>query len=232
MPVASTEAESIKFAINAAYGNGVDFTASGSEIGSLVLWLGGFPNSDGKLSGFYADPENPFTPIDAFDQKAFVDWEIGEGKGIRFVDFFDNGFTVPVIVTDIQNTFVPFIYFQGKSSGGHDAYMIPDTMIPGTGHPKKGQAKQFDFSTSAEFAVLGFCVPYAEEENGGVIKWKQPSTFQLIHPGLDGKFGEPAPKDPTVAPLRVIKTGDNIGPQNLDDLTNISNYKELKSILP
>jgi hypothetical protein len=223
LPSGGSPADQIRGAFNSAYGNGVDFTKPGAEIGSLALWLGGFPNSDGKLSGFYADPENPFTPINTFDQKAFVDLEIGEGKSVRYNDYFKNGGIVPVIGNDIRNVFVPIIYFRGRSSGGHDAYMVIDSQ-----HAQHGKTKHFNFASTD----LGFCVPYAEEESKGVIKWMNSSTFQLLHPGLDGQFGEPAPADPTEPPLRVIKTGDNIGPQNLDDQTNFSEYKEVKSILP
>ncbi|MDR0328965.1 MAG: type II secretion system GspH family protein [Planctomycetaceae bacterium] len=222
---AGSPAESIKIAINNAYGSSdygkdVDFTSVGSEIGSLVLWLGGFPNGDGKLSGFYADPENPFTPIDKFDNKSFIDLEIGKNKSVRLFSVGNNMF-VPVIGSETRKAFLPIVYFRGLSSGGKTSYMIP------IGHEKAGENKQFDFSS----AGLGFCVPYAEENNGGVIKWEHPSSFQLIHPGLDGNFGESLSASSS-APLRVIKTGDNIGSQDLDNLTNFSDYKELKSILP
>ena len=215
------DADFIRTAISTAYGNGVDFTQANSQVGALALWLGGFPNSDGKFSGFFADPENPFIPSVpvAFDNKNFGDLELG--KNVRIVNF-DSCF-VPIIGNEIRDVFVPIVYFRGLSSGGHRAYMITDE-----NHAKSGQVKQFDF----RYADLGFCVPYAEDENGGVTKWKNPTTYQLIHPGLDGKFGEPAPGNPTVAPLRIIKSGANIGADDLDNLTNFSDNKELKSILP
>ena len=224
MPSAGSQAESIRIAINEAYGNNVNFGGIApllnSQAGSLAHWLGGFPNSDGTFLGFYADPENPFTPSDTFDKKTFANLELG--KNVR-LENYGNGCIVPVVGTEVQSNFVPFVYFRGTSSGGHTSYMITDA-----GHTKYGQIKQFDFSS----ANLGFCVPYAEDANGGEIKWKHPSTFQLIHPGLDGNFGEPAPDDPTVAPLRVIKTGENVGALDLDNITNFSDNKELKSILP
>jgi hypothetical protein len=222
----------IRNAINAAYGNDVDFTIfsrdtiAGSEVGSLALWLGGFPNADGKLSGFCADPEDPFfskqlhLPLEerTFDKKVFVDLEIGEGKSVRYEDF-GNGCIVPVIGNEIREGFVPIVYFRGLTSGGHRAYMVTDEY-----HPLYGKIKRLDFST------FGFCVPYAEDIVNNNIKWKNPSTFQLLHPGQDGKFGEPVPGGAT--PLRNIKTGENIGTQDLDNLTNFSDYKELKSIMP
>lgn len=232
-PGGISNAEYIKGAINAGYGKNVDFAAPGSEIGALGFWLGGFPDFEEKLSGFSADPENPFFSnpfVDVrgrvYDKKNFIDMEVGEDKNMRLVDV-GGGARAPVIGNDIRDVFMPVIYFRGKSSGGHEAYMISDSQ-----HAKYKEIKQFDFSDTG----LGVCVPYAEEKNGAVgeevIKWKNPTTFQLLHPGLDGKFGEPAPGGTTGAPLRIIKTGENIGQQNLDNLTNFSGYKELKSILP
>jgi len=207
--------DDIKDAYNDA-GYPVDFadTNSHAPLGALALWLGGFPNADGKLSGFGADPEHPFTLDGTFDGKAFIDWEVGEGKNVRFEDY--GGGSVPVIGNEIQGAFVPFVYFRGKSSGGDDAYDI--------------SVRQFEF-TSADGP--DWCVPYVEEEekkdgSGSVMKpkkWKNPTTYQLIHPGLDGLFGE-------LEGERVITSGTGIGLQDLDNITNFSDYKELKSILP
>jgi len=196
MPSASSEAGSIRQAISDGYGNGVDFTHSDSQIGALALWLGGFPNVDGKLSGFYADPENPFVPSDTFDKKNVAELELG--KNVQLQNFF--GCTVPVIGSEVRDGFAPFVYFRGKTSGGENAY--------------EETVQRFDF---VEF---GLCVPYKDTET----KWKNPSTYQLIHPGLDGRYGE--------AGVRIIQSGVGIGPMDLDNLTNFSDYKELKSILP
>ena len=84
------EAQLIRNAINQtykAYDSRVDFTQSNAPLGALALWLGGFPNADGKLSGFFADPENPFTPPATggitYDQKVFLDLELDGDKGKR-----------------------------------------------------------------------------------------------------------------------------------------------------
>ena len=224
---AAENAQSIREAISSAYrstayGKDTDFTSGNSlsPLGSLALWLGGFPNADGKLSGFNADPENPFfngvLPNDrAFDKKAFLDWEVGNDKNVRFCDNGSGQF-VPVIGNEVRGTFVPFVYFRGRADGGDGAYRRGG-----------GTIKQFDFSE------LGWCVPYAEESGSGTnVKWNNPTTYQLIHPGLDGKFGEAEWIDARPETRRIINTGTGIGLQDLDNLTNVSGYKELKSILP
>ena len=197
-----------------------------SPVGSLALWLGGFPDPDGKLSGFYADPENPFTPTGTFDQKTFLDLEIGENKSVQLFPLDSNATVfVPVIASVIRDVPVPIVYFRGRSSGGNNAYRYGPVDENGI----RPFVKYFDFSDWG----LGLCVPYADDgdtESGIVAKWHNPSTYQLIHPGLDGVFGEP-PEDP-MRPHRVTKTGENIGLYDLDNLTNFSDYKELKSILP
>ena len=232
-PPGINDAEYIRRAINAGYGNAVDFavdfTVTGSQIGALAFWLGGFPNAEGKLSGFSADPENPFfanppvppVPIDerVYDNKVFVNWEIGNDKSVRLSPVGDvpsaSGPFVPVVGTEIRGVFVPFVYFRGSISGGPDAYVHAAN--------DRRMAKNFNFS---DFG-FGFCVPYIEEGSERDVKWKNPTTFQLIHPGLDGRFGETEPRT-----RRVIKSGEGIGFDDLDNITNFSDYKELKSILP
>jgi len=214
-----------------------------SSLGALALWLGGFPNTEGKLSGFNADPENPFfvhpntpdaaIPLNdrAYDGKAFLDWEVGEigsNKNVRFVNYAaprpaSVETFVPVIGNEIRGAFVPIVYFRGRASGGNDAYrLLGRTTVP---YP----VKQFNFAQISDFSEIGWCVPYAEDGDETNVKWNNPTTYQLIHPGLDGKFGESLVRPNTG---RIIKTGDGIGLQDLDNLTNFSDYKELKSILP
>ena len=211
----------IRDAITGAYphvaGNeAADFTDPNfSQVGALALWLGGFPNSDGRLSGFYAAPGNPFTPSDTFDRKVFLDLELG--KSVRIQTFGE--VSVPVIGNEVRGAFVPFVYFRGRTSGGDTAYKYAVNNNGGN----EWVVKQFEFS---EF---GLCVPYAEDVVGhvdAIVNWKNPTTYQLIHPGLDGRFGS------TEDNVRVINTGEGISLQDLDNLTNFSDYKELRSILP
>jgi len=209
MPPEASQAESIRTAINDAYGsNGVNFTLPNSQIGALALWLGGFPNSDGKLSGFYADPENPFTPSNTFDGKTFADLEFG--KNVR-----SKGYSVPVVGTEVRSVFVPIVYFRGKASGGTDAYDFT--------------RQRFNFS-GTDFPEFGLCVPYiAEGTAGNVVRWKNPSTYQLIHPGLDGKFSSAVNPAQVV---RIVNTGIGISFEDSDNITNFSDNSELQTILP
>lgn len=223
-PPGVIDAEYIRDSINGGYreyNNTVDFTAVRSPLGALAFWLGGFPDTEGKLSGFNADPENPFfaNPFirledRVYDKKEYLGKrELGENKSVR-LEQVGGGARIPVIGTEISTgNFVPFVYFKGKADGGDSAYRFNLPSTP-------------DVIKYLGLGDLGRCVPYAEEkDNGsGIVKWKNSTTFQLIHPGMDGRFGTDNE--------RIINTGNGILQPDLDNITNISDYKELKSILP
>jgi len=230
-----TPAEFIRWSINGGYpeieGKKVNFDSSLSPLGALSFWLGGFPDSEGRLSGFNADPENPFfnnnlVPLEkrVYDKKEYLGKrELGENKSVRLLE--DNkGTFIPVIGTEISTgNFVPFVYFKGKTGGGDTAYICNITK------DYAGDRKYLDFTSLNLGGELGQCVPYMEDKykdnnNDVHVKWKNSTTFQLIHPGLDGRFG--TDKE------RIINTGDGILPPDLDNITNFSDNKELKSILP
>jgi len=221
------KAQLIQHAINQAYQTyhpAVDFTRPNAPLAALALWLGGFPNSDGKLSGFGADPENPFDLANGHDGKVFLDLELGS-KRVRIYSPPNGGSPIPVIGDEVQGVFVPFVYFRALTSGGIYAYRPEMQYV--TDH-------QGPDLTSPDY---DWCFPYADtierNPNGVIIgaKWKHPTTYQLIHPGLDGKFGKRTNTDARES-VRVISTGNNIGSQDLDNITNFSDYKEIKSILP
>ena len=243
------EAWLIKRAISLTYGNGVDFTRSPHPhaLGALPLWLGGFPNSDGKFSGFFADPECPFLSDEPLndrkhDNAFFLTIQLGKNAWFAPTGLpgrigggpigSDNGSSggpiprdlVPAIGVEIQGHFLPFQYFRGKASGGDDAYKIG------------GEIKQcyliFDGPDDVSWGV-----PYAKSvDAAGIITWHNADTYQLIHPGLDRKFSLIIPRTGVDRPgppaLRVTSTGTGFNPEDLDNLTNFSDYKELKSILP
>jgi len=211
------------------YHPSVDFTQTNAPLAALALWLGGFPNSDGKLSGFGANPANPFDVTTGYDGKAFLDLELG-GKRVRIYNPPNGGPPIPVIGNEIRDVFVPIVYFKGKSSGGPDAYNPLQQVV--TDHQ----------SGSLDDPQYDWCFPYADtvtRNAGGNITggtWKNPTKYQLIHPGLDGKFGKRRTSQNTLPgalnAVRVISTGDNVDAQDLDNIMNFSDYKELKSILP
>jgi len=218
---------------------------------SLCFWLGGFPDKEGNFVGFDADPEAPLgrfengtgvpnngdpsagnwesVAIGTPDKKVFL--ELTVNKNVYFTGVGESSYMVPCIVNRISSdTVVPYVYFRGRADGGAEAY--GDFSNPGPG------VKHFDFANIQAGYVpdgprdvsgwrdIGVAVPYAMRgSDSSNVVWYESSKYQLIHPGLDGKFGEGTG-------LRIINLGTGIGAQDLDNLTNFSDYKELKSILP
>jgi hypothetical protein len=249
-------------------------------VGALPFWLGGFPNSDGKLAGFSADPEAPFgtglgtvsgetTPTIKINNgntsitwtgriglgthdKDSVFYEMIIGKNVEYVTTAD-GIVFPVLVNRDATvnkdgtTPVPYVYFKSNSSnGGKMAYTHYATNI----YLSKGYKFNKVFDTA--YAALGQITAYARSGNvdgdNQPLIWQEAERFQLIHPGLDGVFGiirtpkedakEIALTDSTtlnISGFRSIDmniTTNDIGQHDFDNITNFSDYQQIKSILP
>ena len=235
------------------WGIGFPSGVSTAALSSLCFWLGGFPDQEGKFAGFDADPEAPFgrsastgepncgdmsaglltdVIINNPDKKCFL--ELTVNKNVHFTGIDASYALVPCIASRISSdTVVPIVYFHGSADGGPNAYCYTD---PISSNPS--ELKQINFadihpgsvtlglSDVSDWYKFGVVVPYAMRGNDSSdVVWYESSKYQLIHPGLDGKFGEGSD-------MRFIKSGAGIGAQDLDNLTNFSDYKELKNILP
>jgi prepilin-type N-terminal cleavage/methylation domain-containing protein len=248
-------------------------TRKASYIGSLPFWLGGFPNSDGKLAGFFADPEAPFGrdstnkinngninlvagDIQTSQQdKDNVFYEMIIDKNIQFVTTTSEGIVFPVLVNAIRSDLsVPYVYFRGNSSGGQLAYAYLDSTAS-SGTPSVTvstyAAKTYDFGSVFSGSTLGLVLPYAKSgdpfvsSNSTPVVWQEPERFQLIHPGLDGIFcsniadsGQVQLNTTTyfkTSYFRSINTNaakNTIGQKDFDNITNFSDYQQIKAILP
>jgi prepilin-type N-terminal cleavage/methylation domain-containing protein len=265
-------------------------TREASYVGALPLWLGGFPNSDKKFSGFSADPEAPFgkglgkknsgdTPtyqtnngdtsitwtgnIELGTQdKDSVFYEMIIGKNIEYVTTADN-ITFPVLVNRDATvnkdgeTPVPYVYFKSNNSrGGNFAYLYPvgssDSDYSASA-PFIYKTKFYGFNTvfSGAWSELKLVSVYAKSgdpfasSNATPIIWQESERFQLIHPGLDGVFGGDTPGTGSVSldatktlsgkwfrSINTDATDNTIGQKDFDNLTNFSDYQQIKSILP
>ena len=234
------------------------FTDPATDISALALWLGGFPNREGRFEGFSADTEAPFgrdsvtnvpnrgvvasglpitvdpskVIIGTPDKKVFGELEIN--KNVFFFNF-GRGYNAFCVGTKSGSTAFPIVYFRGRADGGVGSYC--DYRNPSEpGAPPKIKSYNFGANVVAGGSVVwqdcGVVVPYARSGAfaDDSIVWQEPTKYQLIHPGLDGVFGVlgAAPR-----PFeRIISTGFGIGALDLDNLTNFAGSKELKSILP
>jgi prepilin-type N-terminal cleavage/methylation domain-containing protein len=257
-----------------------------SYIGVLPLWLGGFPNPDGKFAGFSADPESPFgkdysqTPprinngaqvdtsavgFPAWDanqiqldtqDKDSVFYEMIIGKNVNFITT-SRGIVVPVLMNRDTtankdgSTPVPYVYFKSTgSNGGKTAYAY---LSSSNVYSVKGY-EFFNVFNNTPYVALGMITAYAQsgnvDGNNQQLIWHEAERFQLIHPGLDGVFGREETRpgsavliqltaNPTpeldVFGFRSTNTNINtnsIGQKDFDNITNFSDYQQIKSILP
>ena len=198
-------------------------------------------------TGSVAPADNNKIRIGTPDKKVFAELEVN--KNVFFFNGVDNSRTVlaPCLGTKSGSTILPIVYFRGKADGGSDAYYALDRESTST----RPLLKMYDFSNriAATGSAPGtvwrdckFALPYAKSGNAqrewfsnasNLPVWMEPTKYQLIHPGLDGVFGEVVISGTNNMPYgRIISTGDGIRQNDLDNLTNFSDYKELKSILP
>ncbi|MDR1964635.1 MAG: type II secretion system GspH family protein [Planctomycetaceae bacterium] len=180
--------------------------------------------------------------------KDSVFYEMIIGKNIAYVTTAA-GVVFPVLVNVLRSDHaVPYVYLRGSSSGNKTAYTYSVS-----GSPTIHSSKFYNFtSTFAGYAwaELGLVSAYAKSgdpsTNEPLLVWQEPERFQLIHPGLDGIFGtgishpavdlNPGSTDQFNASyFRSTDTNivtNDIGQKDFDNITNFSDYQQIKSILP
>jgi prepilin-type N-terminal cleavage/methylation domain-containing protein len=218
------------------------------------------PTSSTVRSKNNGDPNDTWTPnnirLDTQDKDS-VFYEMIIGKNI-FYATTANDIVFPVLVNRDAtvnkdgSTPVPYVYFRGNSSGGKTAYAH---LSASNVYLSKGY--EFSAATifaSKPYAELGVITAYAKSVNATgspltfqTLIWYEAERFQLIHPGLDGVFGVGRSRADTIqlassgsdvlnmSGFRSTNTDfseNDIGQKDFDNLTNFSDYQQIKSILP
>ncbi len=170
-----------------------------AHISALAFWLGGIPDkTTGLLHGFNADVTNPLAVkygSNKFDPNTITQWdaksqfmELTIGKNCEIVD------DLPVLTAFN----LPIVYFKPNAVG---KYFQRDT----------GEILCFHSPFTGEWSVanVGIAVPYAKTdapEDEAV--WHNPKGYQLIHPGLDGKFSGDSPAEfRAIDPAKDVTVG-------------------------
>ncbi len=184
--------------------------AGAPYLSSLIFWLGGLPDVDGKPSGFYANPKAPFgvgisrisraireAPLYAFDLK---------NVGATVPDDWDNPTCWFLAEDDEVWDGSAFVYVPAFVQGDLPiVYFRPSANVPYS-------AKSVNFAEDSSLSFVTQAVPYARtyDESSDVYEWFEAKRFQLVHPGVDGAFGPNADRGgvPTLADRKTLYAED------------------------
>jgi prepilin-type N-terminal cleavage/methylation domain-containing protein len=180
---------------------------------ALVFWLGGAQDSNGNFIGFSANPQNPF-----------------DASASRITPVFDFGKvgTSPQLIAPANNTLTGGQVAAASSGVVWKLYQF----VPKNGVAQGVSAPYLYFkpvagvytttpvviSTSPALSTL----PYADSTTGSpATAFVNPKTYQLLCPGLDGKYGNYATAG--IANCPAYPSGLNYDTSNgIDDMTNFT----------
>jgi prepilin-type N-terminal cleavage/methylation domain-containing protein len=179
---------------------------------SLVFWLGGFRNIDGKYCGFGVDKANPFggaldgANSGAYDNEVFI--ELIQDTNVKLDrTIVDSTRDKMRVIISMGGKDYPVVYFRGKKGGGIEAYRNSNDSN----------------NIWQETTSCGIAAPYSKV----LDKWHNPETFQLIHPGFDGRFGE----EPPPSNGKITGDGLNLDDHDYDNITNLGT-STIEALLP
>lgn len=165
-----------------------------SPADALVFWLGGARDANGNFIGFDKNPQDPFGnstsrigPFFDFDRARVSGAATGWGSRSYYCE---NGNPVPAAVANGE--YHPYLYF--KAIGG---------VYAGTWNGITPYYDSKAMKTATQGAISAV--------------WMNPNSFQILAPGLDGKYTPTTDGKPGLYP-----EGSNYGKKTGDDVTNFS----------
>ncbi|GHT10936.1 hypothetical protein FACS1894170_03850 [Planctomycetales bacterium] len=174
------------------------------------------------------------------DKKTFIELEVG--KNIVFVGERDGCFPC-LAKKESENLYVPYVYFRGKSGGGSESYVYTQGGTKGVKCYAFTELRNSNVPATANWGDYGVVIAYAKDGNPFATPsvestWVNAETYQLISPGLDTNFGIRRPQA-TDQPYhdgfyRSFNAGANkntFGTHDLDNITNFSDFKPIKTIM-
>jgi prepilin-type N-terminal cleavage/methylation domain-containing protein len=138
---------------------------------ALAFWLGGMPNDQGRPSGFSKNPADPF------ESPSTTPSRIG-----AFFEFDPGRLTMnPGTVSNNGKYYAPGII---PGSGQSYVYLRAELGQP---EPKREYFNYNGTAYSIKQGPASGAKPYWDQRNMG---WVNPTSFQILCCGLDGKFGK------------------------------------------
>lgn len=166
---------------------------------ALVFWLGGLPDLPARDSNKFLQENDVYKPV-GFHADEANPIQRGEPRTGKFFDF------------DASR-----IYWS-KASGIELIAYVPDKsvsdQIPCVVYFRSERNAIGGRTYESKTDLAPTCLPYKVNNNE---IWRNPETFQLIHPGLDGLFGTP-PRNG----FPVTISGDNFTQGDYDNITNFA----------
>jgi prepilin-type N-terminal cleavage/methylation domain-containing protein len=187
---------------------------------ALVFWLGGMIDANGNFAGFSANPANPFelpsvTPSRIqsffdFDRKRLKMVKVGNTMVIA-------GFMPSNGIADSH----PYLYFRPNYYQIDPRTNKPRIVDQRTQRP---DAKGYQVGTFQNKPV--YAKAYFDAQLAGNSTWNTPdafwvnrTTFQILSPGLDGKYWNDGD---AVLPGVTFPTGEDYTRAQYDDIANFS----------
>jgi prepilin-type N-terminal cleavage/methylation domain-containing protein len=195
-----------------------------TPMSALVFWLGGAQDQNGNFIGFSANPLNPF---DASSSRTQVYFDFGRvTTNPRLVpaaaspnDTLTGGGVVTT--TTVVWNFYQFVPNNGLAQGSSAPYLY-----------FKAVANQYNAGLTTPVSITSVTptqttLPYVDSNftttttaASGVV-FVNPKTYQLLCPGLDGKYGN---YSSGTEPFPLYPSGANYDQANgVDDMTNFTN---------
>jgi hypothetical protein len=209
---------------------GIDFTKLNPAT-ALAFWLGGMRDAGGIPSGFSANPSNPFDnspsrigPFFEFDRKRLDKPEAdNSGNAIPWADRL-NRYVPGNGVADSE----PYVYFRPRY------YRVNNQgqPLPENNQPSQPAAKYWQQTDPNGNALQGAAMvrPYCDAQLAGGANWvTRPdafwvnrTTFQILSPGLDGRYRNADDVSKNLQPGNAFPFGTDYISAQFDDITNFS----------
>lgn len=193
---------------------------------ALVFWLGGLPEEAPtgvwKPAGFHADEEHPFQygrprtgPMFEFDPKKITNDAVG------VLRYYMEG-----------PTSSPVVYFRAQRDPTNGRFEYG--LISGTAFVPMSYVHFNDADPDPKANRSNIAVPYLDgDPQAGVPadpsvaaskrNWRNPETFQILHPGLDGVFGNSRDSSGNVVLFRFTISGQGFSADG-GDFDNVTNF--------
>jgi len=208
-----------------------------SPLTALVFWIGGAQDVNGEFIGFSANPQNPF---DASASRITTDFDFGKGAPASSPvptnpqlvlaatsNYALTGVGIPPVSSGVYWNMYQLVPKNGQAQGVSAPYVYFKAVGGIYNNP---QGTTFPTYTMTPITIntvspVQYAVPYVDSPvpaTAPLATFVNPKTFQLLCPGLDGKYGSYAGTSTATCPQ--YPAGANYDAVNgTDDMTNFTN---------